>query len=209
MIDAALFNADQEIGNNPAGLSYITGIGKKRPVDHVHQLSRYDDIIEPVPGISLGFHPASYNRGKSDRALMASYSAGGLPVAYRYADCWFIPQETTIAELFATAVTYATLGNPKAQKSGKPSLKISANGSEHDISGPAPLKVSFAAEASGANGKKIREYHWDLDNEEFSCARDFDYTFKEPGVYNVCCTVTDDSGWINYKYIRVTAAGAK
>ncbi len=205
-LHAAYFNADQELGNNAENITYLTGIGKCRPVDIVHNSSRFDKIIEPVPGIPLGFHPAGYNRGKSARELMSKYNAGGLPIAYRYVDCWNIAQEFTTPILAAEIMTYAMLANPTLQKAGAPELEVTANGDKSgNISGKAPLKVKFAASAKGLKGKKIRDYYWDLDNEEFSCLKDFEYTFKKPGTYRVCCSVTDDDGWLAYKYITVKA----
>ncbi len=204
--DAVIFNADQEMGNNPENMSYITGTGLRRPVDHVHQLSRFDKISEPIPGMPLGFHPCGFNRGNSARQLMASYSAGGIPPAYRYIDCWNVEQEFTVPILASTAIVYAWLSDPSKQKSGKPSLEIRGNGAGELVSGIEPFTVKFTASAKGANGKEIKEFYWDLDNEDFSSEKDFEYTFHTPGIYKVCCTATDDSGWIDYKYITVKVA---
>ncbi|OGV42856.1 MAG: hypothetical protein A2X48_10685 [Lentisphaerae bacterium GWF2_49_21] len=202
-LDAAVFNADQELGNSADDVVSITGLGYKRPIDHVHQLSRFDGIVEPVPGIPMGFHPCGYNRGTSDRQLMASFTAGGLPIAYRYVDCWNVEQEFTVPILANTAIVYAYLSDQPGQKKGKPALKVSGNGKEKTVTGSAPFKVKLKAEAAGAAGKGIRSYYWDLQNEEMACDREFEYVFTVPGLYNVCCTVTDEDGWISYEYFEV------
>ncbi|HCE42263.1 MAG TPA: hypothetical protein DET40_01785 [Lentisphaeria bacterium] len=205
-IQAVLFNADQELGNSADDAVSISGLGFKRPVDMVNQNSRFDGIIEPVSGIPMGFHPAGYNVGNQDRELMSSYTKGGMPIAYRYVDCWWVEQEFMCPQLADTAVVYAYLSDLKDQKKGKPSLKLTADGAENSVVGNAPFKVRLKAEASGANGKKVIQYFWDLQNEEFACDKEFEYTFSVPGLYNVCCTVTDEDGWISYSYIDIRVA---
>ena len=207
-IDAVLFNADQELGNSADDMSSITGTGFKRVVDHVHQLSRFDDIIEPVPGIPLGFHPSGYNMGSSARELMSSYTRGGLPIAYRYVDCWWVEQEFMCPQLADTAVVYAYLSDVAAQKSGGPSLSLTGNGQLKSVTGTVPFRVTLRAAAKGANGKGICEYYWDLSNEEFGCDPTLDYTFTTPGIYRVCCTVTDEDGWMAYEYFDVNVMQA-
>jgi PKD repeat protein len=201
-LDAACLNADMELGNNPDDFVSITGLGQKRITDHVHQNSRFDGIIEPVPGIPLGFFPARAAAHWRGLPVWA-FSYGGAPIAYRYLDAWTISQEFTVPNLATTVMTYAMLANAETQKSGKPALSVTGNNKESTIKGIVPFKVHFKAEAKGANGKAIREYCWDFGNEEFASESAFDYTFTIPGFYNICCTVTDEDGWIAYKYIKV------
>lgn len=202
-IQAALFNADQEFGNAADSQSTITGIGAKRPIDIVHQHARFDGIVEPIPGIPLGIHPAGFNRGTGDRGLMASHMVTDLPVAYRYVDCWNIEQEFTIDKIGAYLITYALLGDMEQQRGGFPTVNVTANGSKGPVKGAYPFTVQFQAEAQGANGKSIREYYWDLMNEDTFAGPVFTYTFTEPGRYVVVCTVTDESGWPAFAEIEV------
>jgi len=196
--DAACLNADQELGNNPDDYVSITGIGQKRIVDHVHQNSRFDGIVEPVPGIPQGFFPSRASGAKN----MFDFSHGGLPIAYRYVDAWTIAQEFTVPNMATTVMTYAMLADPNKQKSGRPTLKATANG-KNTIEVIAPAMIHFKATAKGANGKQIRDYCWDFGNEDFASDKEFDYTFTRPGLYNICCTVTDEDGWIAYKEIKL------
>lgn len=205
-LQAACFNADQEFGNSAGDVVSITGIGVKRPVDHVHQISRFSGLVEPVPGIPLGFHPAGYNRGNNWRSIMASYMLGELPAAYRYVDCWNIEQEFTVQVLGPTLMTYAMLADPAAQKSGRPDVRVLANGRTGAITGNAPFQVEFRAEAKGANGKAIRDTYWDLSNEETAADPSFTYTFTVPGLYPVVCSVTDEDGWMAYQRVVVCVA---
>ena len=125
-VNAACFNADQELGNNPDNFVSITGIGKKRITDHVHQNSRFDGIIEPVPGIPLGFFPA--RAGTHWHKLpMWDFTHGGLPISYRAIDAWTISQEFTVPNLATTIMTYAMLADAENGLSGAPSLTITAN----------------------------------------------------------------------------------
>jgi len=205
---AAAFNADQELGNNPNNLLTITGLGCFRPVDHVHRHSRYDDIIEPVPGIPLGFHPSDYQRTEPER-YVSSYLKGGMPIAYRYFDGWNIAQEFNLPILAKTVMTYAMMADPKLQQPGKPKLAITANGQADKLTGELPFDVEFIALARAENGKDFRDIYWDLNNEEFACDAKFSYRFKVPGIYRICCTATDDDGWAAYRYLTIKVTQAK
>jgi len=202
-IQAALFNADQEFGNAADNRSMVTGIGARRPVDIVHQNARFDGIVEPVPGIPLGFHPAGFNRGTSDRALMASYLVGDLPVALRYVDAWNIEQEFTVDVQSKTLMTYAMLGRVDKQKAGFPTVRVKANGQTGTLQGEVPFPVTFSVDGEGENGKHIREFFWDIGNEDTFTGDAFSYTFAEPGRYVVVCTATDESGWPGFAEIEV------
>jgi hypothetical protein len=51
--DAALTNLNTQLGANPLGLSFITGIGARYPHDPLQMPTMYDGIAEPVPGIPV------------------------------------------------------------------------------------------------------------------------------------------------------------
>ena len=51
--DAAAQNADFELGCNPLGMSWVTGIGYVYPVDIQHEQSEWDNLVDPWPGITL------------------------------------------------------------------------------------------------------------------------------------------------------------
>jgi hypothetical protein len=205
-LQAAAFNADQEFGSSADDVVSMTGIGIKRPIDHVHQISRFSGLVEPIPGIPMGFHPAGYNRGNTARPIMSSFMVRELPAAYRYADCWNVEQEFTVQVLGPTLMTYAMLADPAAQRPGRPELAITANGYAVAVTGSAPFRVRFVARAQGANGKAIRDHYWDLSNEEVAADPVFAYTFTRPGIYPVVCSVTDEDGWMSYRTVTVCVA---
>jgi endoglucanase len=201
--DAALRNADNELGNHPGGVTTITGLGSTRPADHAHALTRYSGIAEPIPGIPLGFHPSGFTPAPQMKAAMEAHLHGERPFAYRYVDGWNLEQEFSLPALAATVMTYAMLGDPARQQAGFPTLNLSANGQSERLTGTAPLAVDFRAAAAGTNGKLIREWCWDLDNGDFRTVPEFSYTFLNPGEYRVGCTVTDDDGWPAFRLLAI------
>ena len=60
-------------------------------------------------------------------------------------------------------------------------------------SGNAPLSVSFNGEES-SDDVGIESYSWSIDSAIVSTDTNFDYTFEEPGSYQVTLTVTDGDG---------------
>ena len=52
--DAVISNLNYEAGCNPVNVSYLTGVGWKRPVEIVHQYAQNDRRILPLAGIPLG-----------------------------------------------------------------------------------------------------------------------------------------------------------
>jgi len=61
-IDAISLNADYQLGENPLGLSWITGLGIFNPQFPLHLNSMYDDKTKPVPGLPIyGPHARDYN----------------------------------------------------------------------------------------------------------------------------------------------------
>lgn len=73
-------------------------------------------------------------------------------------------------------------------------------------SGPAPLTVQFAANASDADGV-VTQVAWTFDDGCFSFAADPVKTFHEPGVYEVPVTASDDAGDWTRAVVTVTVTG--
>jgi hypothetical protein len=118
----AWVTTDVQLGANPQGLSYITGIGARWPRHPLSKLSQYDDVAEPLQGIPVNgphFHlPAIWD---STRAVNAGYfppaaSTGAslsanYPALRRYTDSELLPpmNEPTVAEIARTAVAFGLL----------------------------------------------------------------------------------------------------
>ncbi len=57
-------NADYMLGRNPLGMCFVTGFGKKSPMNPHHRISSADGIKEPIPGLLVGGPNATANEGK-------------------------------------------------------------------------------------------------------------------------------------------------
>ncbi|MFN3404381.1 MAG: glycoside hydrolase family 9 protein [Cytophagaceae bacterium] len=53
-LKAAISNLDYILGRNGTGYSYVTGFGKKYPMEPHHRISSADGVAEPVPGMVVG-----------------------------------------------------------------------------------------------------------------------------------------------------------
>ena len=52
-LDAAILNNDYQMGTNPMGMCWTTGMGQQYPIEIQHNVSKNDNIVEPVPGITI------------------------------------------------------------------------------------------------------------------------------------------------------------
>ena len=52
-LDATILNNDFQMGANPMGMCWTTGMGQQYPIEIQHDVSRYDGIDDPVPGITI------------------------------------------------------------------------------------------------------------------------------------------------------------
>jgi len=112
----AKINMGPQLGNNPQGLSYITGIGSRYPMAPLQHPSDHDASVEPVPGIPV-FGPMAHIPMSNDYYYQAQctdnlYPAGEqvgdpYPLLRRYYDIFELVHmsEFTITDMaMATAV---------------------------------------------------------------------------------------------------------
>ncbi|MGB3773708.1 MAG: PKD domain-containing protein, partial [Leeuwenhoekiella sp.] len=79
---------------------------------------------------------------------------------------------------------------------------------ESDISsGDAPLTVNFTGTGS-SDDKGVAAYSWTIGGEEVSTLAIFEYTFTQPGVYEVILQVTDDEGLSANDTLNITVQEA-
>ena len=52
-LDATILNNDFQMGANPMGMCWTTGMGQQYPIDIQHHVSEDDGIADPVPGITV------------------------------------------------------------------------------------------------------------------------------------------------------------
>ncbi len=111
---SALLNLNTQLGANPLGLSFITGVGARYPMDPLHKPSMYDGIAEPVPGLPV-FGPMAvlsknnpYYKAVQDEAYSfppAANEYDPYPILRRYVDTnEVVPHsEFTIVDMARTA----------------------------------------------------------------------------------------------------------
>ena len=88
--DTAVLNLDYQLGSNPLGISWTTGLGSHYPIEIQHEVSETDGIIDPVPGISIyGVTEGVFNSLKE--LAWSNTSPSGKRVSFIPAKSWEIP----------------------------------------------------------------------------------------------------------------------
>ena len=104
-----------QMGQNPLGICFITGIGTRSPLRPLSKLSQYDQRFAPLPGIPVnGPH---YHLPELWPAMKAANEGWGpndempYPPMPRYVDSDLLPpmSEPTVAELAVTAAGIALI----------------------------------------------------------------------------------------------------
>lgn len=116
-IDAILRNLNYEVGCNPVNISYLTGLGWKRPRNIVDQYSLNDTRTMPKDGIPIsnityGFQPVWVYGWELSGLVYPSDNIDTAPYPYydRWCDDWNVSTEgstTDTARSFATAAWLA------------------------------------------------------------------------------------------------------
>jgi endoglucanase len=88
-LDYALTNLDYILGRNATGYSFVTGYGKKTPMNIHHRQSEADGIPEPVPGLIAG----GPNPGMQDKC---DYPSSIPDEAYVDSSCSYASNEIAI-----------------------------------------------------------------------------------------------------------------
>ncbi|HMP76395.1 MAG TPA: glycoside hydrolase family 9 protein [Kiritimatiellia bacterium] len=123
--EAILLNTDFMLGANPLGMSWTTGIGYVYPIDIQHANSENDQLMDPVPGITIyGINggPAMHYRGrelvweskgpddkpvsfmKEENKSVPFFRAWSAHPHVNVGQCEFTVHETSAAMLFSTAI---------------------------------------------------------------------------------------------------------
>jgi hypothetical protein len=130
----AKINLGPQLGNNPQGVSYITGIGSSYPMNPLQGPSERDGVVEPVPGIPV-FGPAAHLPLSNEYYSQAQatdnlFPAGEnvydpYPVLRRYYDIFELVQmsEFTVTDPAITTAVFGFFGNePPANRRRSPTL---------------------------------------------------------------------------------------
>jgi hypothetical protein len=121
--EAAWRAPDVELGLNPQGLCYITGLGTRSPRHPLSKLSTYSTAATPLPGLPVnGPHARLPGTWPTTRLVMAGYwpipadddngdQGDGFPVLRRYTDSDQLPpmSEPTIAEVARVGIAFGLL----------------------------------------------------------------------------------------------------
>jgi hypothetical protein len=136
-LDWAWTTPGPELGLNPQGLSYVTGLGARSPRHPLSKLSQYSGAASPLPGLPVnGPHARLPGTWPTTRLVTAAYwpaatddgqgedGGDGYPVLRRYTDSDQLPpmSEPTVAEVARVGVAFgllrdgASLQRPLAQQ---------------------------------------------------------------------------------------------
>ena len=205
-LQCALNNFSYEMGTNAFGYFLQTGLGQKRNIELVSDVSTSDGITEPVPGLPLGIGtPGFYWLAKYGKAVGEGTYPDDWPLMNRWYDGFNVQSEYTSPELVRETIVagfFASLGKERKER---PTVKVKAS----SLTGPAPLKVQFQADAKVEAGR-IRQCFWDFGDESFSTQRSPTHVFDSAGKqYTVCVTVIDDEGGSAYDVVKVYCAPEK
>jgi len=123
--EAAVMNVDSQLGTNPLGLSFITGVGARSPMDPLHIPSVHDGITAPSPGIPvfgvsahLSNAPAHHQAVQRDENAYPYWwdATDAYPILRRYVDTHELPPmgEFTVLEMARTVAALTAIDAPDA-----------------------------------------------------------------------------------------------
>ena len=151
--EAILRNLNYEGGANPINLSYITGLGRKRQHEIVHQYAQNDRHDLPPTGVPLGnlqtgpIYTSTY--GSELAALVyPSDSAGSAPYPFydRWSDTFNVTTEFVHLDTARSLVAYASLAAQTSLRtqSWKP-VEASINGLPASLSAGSSVTATLSA----------------------------------------------------------------
>ncbi len=177
-LDYAKINLGPQLGNNPQGLSYITGVGSRYPLDPLQHPSMADGVVEPVPGLPV-FGPMSHIPMSNEYYYQAQatenlYPAGEqvgdpYPILRRYYDISELVHmsEFTISEMAMATAALGFFGEGELQPgsgycfgdAGAGTPCPCSNDNDGSVPGSGCDNGVFASGArlSGAGGASISE----------------------------------------------------
>jgi hypothetical protein len=123
--DAVLMNLNHELGCNPNNVSFVTGLGHRRPREIVHQYAQNDRRVLPPSGIPLGSLQAGFDyvsHYKTELRLLSfpadDAKIGPFPLYDRWGDTFNVTTEFVInnqARSIASLAFWAAQSPAKSQ----------------------------------------------------------------------------------------------
>lgn len=125
-LDAAQSGLDYVLGRNPAGLSFVTGVGARTPQHPHHRPSQADQVAAPIPGfVTGGPQPA-----QQDKAECPPYPSKLPALSYLDNVCSYASNEVAInwnAPLVYVSAALDELGPAKVKRAmDQPKVSLAA-----------------------------------------------------------------------------------
>lgn len=185
-MEAVLGNLNYETGNNPVNISYITGLGWKRPREIVHQYAQNDRFVLPPAGFPLGniqsgFPYLENYKAELNRLSFPSDTAATAPYPFydRHGDTFNTTTEFVVVD---QARSLATLSYLMAQTSAAtlPSRTLTGQILGMPAIIPAQQIVNATFVIPGMDLSQSRVL-WEAAEQEPSIGSMFQFTPKNPG----------------------------
>jgi endoglucanase len=125
-LESAWVTPNSELGLNPLGISYITGLGARSPRWPLSKLSQFSGAATPLPGLPVnGPHARLPGAWPTTRLVTGAYwplpledgqavdGGDGYPVLRRYVDSDQLPpmSEPTVAEIARVGIAFGLLSD--------------------------------------------------------------------------------------------------
>jgi len=189
-VEAMVGNMDYHLGANPLNMSYLTGLGRRRPLDIVSQWAQNDWRTMPPSGIPLGDVVAGYGwvTGYEHARGRMSFPADNdrrdpYPIYDRYADSWNTQAEPVIpvqGKCLAGAAFLMARTDLKDQP--YTTLKGSIRGLPQQVD--AGSEVHAILDAKGLDPDEARVV-WDLSDGRMGTGTRYTFEVAVPGVYRL------------------------
>jgi len=152
-----------QLGLNPQGLTYITGLGARSPQHPLSKLSQHAGASAPLPGLPVhGPHARLPGTWPTTRLVTATYwpapaadgeapdGGDGFPVLRRYTDSDQLPpmSEPTVAEIARIGIAFGLLRDGAALERPAPSA-VTLPVNKEGVGEARPLRIGRCAERLG------------------------------------------------------------
>jgi hypothetical protein len=177
-LEAMLDNVNYELGCNPVNMSFVAGIGQRRPREYVNQYAESDARVLPPTGIPIGNIGAPYERWwfygyALDRLTFPEDHPidGSTPYGFydRFTDANNTQNEfvtVNIARSLATLTLLAsgTSANTDPRARASDSIQVSSQAASSSTPGRLTMTTANAADQSGTESLSDARVVWELDN---------------------------------------------
>ncbi len=206
--DAIVGNLNYVAGNNPANVSFLTGLGWKRPTDVVHQYAQNDQRALPPTGIPLGTIQEGFYYMDNYRSELGALcypldgaKANPYPVLDRWGDSFNLQTEfVAVNQARALAVTaWLAASTATSKQTWKPTAG-SIQGSPSSAAVGKPITLRFVSPAKDLDTGQARIV-WDGRDQAPALGEQFTFTPRQPGAQ----WVEAEAQWPDGRRVMATA----